>query len=69
MPVMTMTSSTKSPARFRFQPALEPSLSHRDQTVIIAMGVMGKMQVPIHQEIRMVAVRHGFVAAIRAVGV
>ena len=35
--------------------------------MIIAVGTMGKMQVPIHEEIRMVAVRHGFVAAILAV--
>lgn len=28
---------------------------------------MGKMQVPVHQEIRVVAMGHGFVAAIRTV--
>lgn len=32
--------------------------------MIIAVGIMGKMQVPIHEEIRMVAMRYGFVAAI-----
>ena len=37
--------------------------------MIITVSVMGKVQVPIHEEIRMVAVRHGFVTAIGAVGV
>ena len=66
---MHATIRPKPPSRFRFRPALDLPLSYRYHTVIIAVGVMGKVQVPIHEEIRMVAVRHGFVTAIGAVGV
>ena len=37
--------------------------------MIIPVRIMGKMQMPVQEEICMIAVRHGFVAAIRAVDV
>jgi hypothetical protein len=37
--------------------------------MIITVCIMGKMQVPIHEETRMIAVRHGFVAVTGAGGV
>ncbi len=64
---MTVTRSTKPPTRFRFQRAPDSSLSYRHQAVVVAVSSMGKMQMPIHEEIRMIAMRHGFVTAIGAV--
>ena len=47
----------------------ERGLAHRHQAVIVTMAVMGKMQMPIDEKIGVVAMRHGFVAAIGAVDV
>lgn len=66
---MHATIRPKPPSHLLLRRALDLPLSYRYHTVIIAVGVMGKVQVPIYEEIRMVAVRHGFVAAIGAVGV
>lgn len=62
-----MTIRPESLRRSLLRRGLDLPLSYRHQAMIIAVGTMGKMQVPIHEEIRMVAVRHGFVAAILAV--
>lgn len=66
---MNVTIRPKPPSRFLFRRVLELPLSYRHQAVIIAVVVMGKMQMPVHEEIRMVAMRDGFVTAIRAMGV
>ena len=66
---MNVTIRPKPPSHFLLRRVLDLSLSDRHQTVIIAVSLMGKMQMPIHEKIRVVAMRHGFVAAIRAMGV
>lgn len=64
---MPATIRPKPPSRLLLRRVLDLALSYRHQTVIIAVSLMGKMQMPIHEKIRMVAMRHGFVTAIRAV--
>ncbi len=65
---MQMTIRPKPPRRFLLRRVLDLSLSYRHHAVIIAVSLMGKMQMSIHEKIRMVAMRHGFVPAIRAMG-
>ena len=64
---MNVTKRPKPPRRLLLRRVLDLRLSHRHQAVIITVGVVGKMQMPVHQEIRVVAMGHGFVAAIRTV--
>ena len=57
----------KPPSRLLLRRVLELPLSYRHQAMIITVRIMDKMQMPVHEKIRMVAMRHGFVTAIRAV--
>jgi hypothetical protein len=40
---------------------------HRQRPVVVAVIAVRMMQAPVHEVVDMVAVRHGFVAAVRAV--
>ena len=66
---MHATIRPKPLSHFLLRRVLDLPLSDRHQTVIIAVSLMGKMQMPIHEKIRVVAMGNGFVTAIRAMGV
>ena len=65
---MIVTIRPKPQSCLLLRRVLDLPLSDRHQTVIIAVSLMGKMQVPVHEKIRMVAMWHGFVTAIRTMG-
>lgn len=66
---MHATIRPKPPSHLLLRRVLDLPLFYRHQAMIITVCIMGKMQVPIHEETRMIAVRHGFVAVTGAGGV
>ncbi len=63
---MHATIRPKPPSHLLLQRVPDLPLFYRHQAMIVAVRVMDKVQMSVHKEIRVVAMRHGFVAAIGA---